>query len=130
MVSPPPPLLPLPGIIAIIIVYLVICYLIMDLISQDDYYDDDDDDDSSYKDENLSGLSGKELQEVPCFYYIVNIMGQTSACAICLDSFKNEELCRIFPNCTHVFHAHCVDLWLVRRLTCPTCRTPFLVRCS
>lgn len=124
MVSlPPQPRLPLSGIIAIIIVYLVVCYLIIELITKNDGNDNDD---NSCKDENLSCLSAEELQEFPSFCYIVKIMGQTSKCAICLDNFKNEELCRIFPNCNHLFHAHCVDLWLVRRLTCPICRAPFL----
>lgn len=41
---------------------------------------------------------------------------------MCLDFFKGGERCRVLPDCGHVFHAGCVDTWLVRRDNCPVCR--------
>lgn len=47
-------------------------------------------------------------------------------CSICLeDGFEdqNREIC-ILP-CKHVFHKDCIQDWLQRRPTCPTCRFAF-----
>lgn len=41
---------------------------------------------------------------------------------MCLEFFKGGERCRVLPDCGHVFHAGCVDGWLVRRDNCPVCR--------
>lgn len=43
-------------------------------------------------------------------------------CAVCLELFKEGEWCRALPACGHVFHASCVDRWLIRRENCPLCR--------
>ncbi|OIT04065.1 PREDICTED: RING-H2 finger protein ATL40-like [Nicotiana attenuata] len=110
-----PPPLSLIAIFAIIIVYMVICYLVLDLIDQQQ---GDTNDEIS----RASGLSVEELKEISCFY----IKGQAnSTCAICLDILWDAELCRNFPTCNHVFHAQCIDPWLAKKPTCPTCRTPF-----
>jgi len=48
-------------------------------------------------------------------------------CSICLDDFQAGQLQRVLP-CGHVFHAPCVDEWLVAGLTrsgegvCPLCK--------
>ncbi|KAL3532919.1 hypothetical protein ACH5RR_006440 [Cinchona calisaya] len=44
-------------------------------------------------------------------------------CAICLEGFKEGELCRKLPDCNHFFHRNCVDNWLIRVPNCPVCRT-------
>ncbi|XP_042425450.1 RING-H2 finger protein ATL79-like [Zingiber officinale] len=49
--------------------------------------------------------------------------GATSECAICLAEMAEGERVRVVPDCGHVFHAMCVDAWLLGRSTCPTCRT-------
>ncbi|KAJ0025576.1 hypothetical protein Pint_08939 [Pistacia integerrima] len=69
----------------------------------------------------FSGLSAEEIKELPCFDCGVNL---TAICVVCLDGVQKGERCRIFPDCKHVFHAQCIDLWLLRRLTCPICRSP------
>ncbi|XP_021594498.1 RING-H2 finger protein ATL16 [Manihot esculenta] len=43
-------------------------------------------------------------------------------CAICLNDYRDGELCRIFPMCKHMFHSDCIDIWLEKSLTCPICR--------
>lgn len=121
--SPPPPPLPLLGIIGILFVYLVICYLLLDIIDESAEGEDLE----SREGRRNSGLSEEELQEAPCFQQ-TEIIIATSLCGICLDSFASKEVCRMFPDCKHVFHKHCIDLWLVRRPTCPICRTSFVGR--
>ncbi|KAJ2713009.1 hypothetical protein H4R19_002464 [Coemansia spiralis] len=45
------------------------------------------------------------------------------ACAICLDDFKQTCLVRVLA-CSHVFHAGCVDRWLLKRsCRCPLCNS-------
>jgi len=48
----------------------------------------------------------------------------TSTCAICLDSIKNEQKCRIL-SCFHVFHAKCITGWLIKASSCPNCKKEF-----
>ncbi|KAL5736312.1 hypothetical protein ACOSP7_030772 [Xanthoceras sorbifolium] len=43
-------------------------------------------------------------------------------CSICLDDYKDGDLCRVFPACNHMFHLKCIDHWLKNHLTCPVCR--------
>eukprot|EP01006_Ploeotia_vitrea_P040379 TRINITY_DN66423_c0_g1_i1.p1 TRINITY_DN66423_c0_g1~~TRINITY_DN66423_c0_g1_i1.p1 ORF type:complete len:254 (+),score=110.12 TRINITY_DN66423_c0_g1_i1:313-1074(+) len=48
-------------------------------------------------------------------------------CAICLEGYCRDQPCKKLPNCTHSFHAHCIDNWLRRKSDCPICRTPVVV---
>ncbi|CDP07528.1 unnamed protein product [Coffea canephora] len=112
----PPPLSCI-SLVAIIIVYLIICYLVIDLTHPND-------DRSGEKD--CRGLSAEELQKAACFYY--HKVGSESTCAICLDSIQNAQLCRAFPPCSHVFHVQCIDPWLTKNMTCPSCRSLYEVQ--
>ncbi|XP_015884577.3 RING-H2 finger protein ATL72 [Ziziphus jujuba] len=115
---PPSPPFPLLGIAALIFTYVVICYLVIDFVGE---VEEDISETPSSKDEESSGLSLQELQKVPCFNYGV---GRSLVCAVCLDGIEDGEKCRMFPVCSHVYHAYCIDLWLIRKLSCPTCRAP------
>ncbi|KAL5542235.1 hypothetical protein UlMin_009945 [Ulmus minor] len=46
-----------------------------------------------------------------------------SECAVCLNEFQEEEKLRIIPNCCHIFHIDCIDVWLQGNANCPLCRT-------
>nr|KJB29563.1 hypothetical protein B456_005G107600 [Gossypium raimondii] len=80
------PSLPSPflGITILVMIYLVIFYLLSN-------------DKESSKEDNESGLSMEEIEQLP----------------------------RILPVCSHIFHTQCIDLWFLRRNICPNCRSPF-----
>ena len=46
-----------------------------------------------------------------------------NVCGICLQIFGSDEL-KTLP-CMHAYHTACVDNWLHRSMTCPTCKTAF-----
>ncbi|KAJ1414707.1 Zinc finger, RING-type [Sesbania bispinosa] len=43
-------------------------------------------------------------------------------CSICLSEYSSKETIRCIPECSHCFHAHCIDEWLRMNSTCPLCR--------
>ncbi|KAG7532912.1 Zinc finger RING-type [Arabidopsis thaliana x Arabidopsis arenosa] len=43
-------------------------------------------------------------------------------CSVCLSEFQDEEKLRIIPNCCHLFHIDCIDVWLQNNANCPLCR--------
>ncbi|CAA7049656.1 unnamed protein product [Microthlaspi erraticum] len=44
-------------------------------------------------------------------------------CPICLEEYKDDHEIRRLKKCGHVFHRFCVDSWLVRDRSCPSCRS-------
>lgn len=44
-------------------------------------------------------------------------------CAICLEDFQDGQFCQVFPICKHIFHSNCIDKWLMKKSTCPCCRS-------
>ncbi|WJX91177.1 RING-type E3 ubiquitin transferase [Trifolium repens] len=67
-----------------------------------------------------------EINNLPNFRVkgSVPVPGPDSRCAVCLDGFRNGQWCRNLAACGHVFHRRCIDTWLLKVATCPTCRTP------
>lgn len=47
----------------------------------------------------------------------------STECSVCLNEFHEKEKLRIIPNCSHVFHIDCIDVWLQNNANCPLCRT-------
>ncbi|KAF4388859.1 hypothetical protein CsatB_001037 [Cannabis sativa] len=43
-------------------------------------------------------------------------------CSVCLSSITDDSKVRLLPNCKHMFHVECVDMWLGSNTTCPLCR--------
>ncbi|MCL7043044.1 hypothetical protein MKW94_001502 [Papaver nudicaule] len=70
------------------------------------------------------GLSHRDIQKLQAFYYQSGVGDSNSGedCAVCLEVFKQGERSRILPQCKHVFHANCIDSWLIRVPACPVCR--------
>ena len=46
-----------------------------------------------------------------------------SECVICMYDFQIGDRIRYLP-CLHVYHDICIDDWLMRSLTCPSCLEP------
>ncbi|XP_057465843.1 RING-H2 finger protein ATL17-like [Actinidia eriantha] len=69
-------------------------------------------------------MSQDEIRKLPCFDYEVGEKGKSSLeCAVCLESFKVGDVCRLLPQCKHSFHVQCIDSWLLKTAVCPICRT-------
>ncbi|BAT08538.1 Os09g0468800, partial [Oryza sativa Japonica Group] len=54
-------------------------------------------------------------------------VGWGGDCAVCLGEFRDGELVRLLPRCSHPFHAPCIDTWLRAHVNCPLCRSPVVV---
>ncbi|XP_065864471.1 RING-H2 finger protein ATL16 [Euphorbia lathyris] len=73
------------------------------------------------------GLDDSVIRSIPIFNFKkVNTIdfGERSfcECAVCLNEFQQDEKLRIIPNCSHVFHIDCIDIWLQNNANCPLCR--------
>lgn len=75
------------------------------------------------------GLDEAAIRSIPLFQYRKCIgkdklaEGSYTDCAVCLNEFQEDEKLRIIPNCGHVFHIDCLDIWLQKNANCPLCRT-------
>lgn len=47
-------------------------------------------------------------------------------CAICINEFVENEQIKIL-NCSHIYHANCIDQWLWLKRICPLCRNEIKV---
>ncbi|XP_047096405.1 NEP1-interacting protein-like 1 [Lolium rigidum] len=52
----------------------------------------------------------------------VDAAGDALCCSVCLQDMQVGEAARRLPGCRHVFHAPCIDRWLLRQASCPLCR--------
>ncbi|KAK6940200.1 Zinc finger, RING-type, partial [Dillenia turbinata] len=43
-------------------------------------------------------------------------------CSVCLGEFREDEILRLLPKCSHAFHISCIDTWLRSHTNCPLCR--------
>lgn len=74
------------------------------------------------------GLDESIIRSIPIFQYKKSIRKNEEKqkscceCAVCLNEFQEEEKLRIMPNCAHVFHIDCIDIWLQNNANCPLCR--------
>lgn len=44
-------------------------------------------------------------------------------CVICMMDFIYGDPIRFLP-CMHIYHVDCIDDWLMRSFTCPSCMEP------
>ncbi|XP_058085459.1 RING-H2 finger protein ATL70-like [Magnolia sinica] len=77
--------------------------------------------------DNEVGLDEATLLSYPTLLYshakIQNKDITSSCCSICLADYKDTDMLRLLPDCSHIFHVKCVDNWLRLHPTCPVCRT-------
>ncbi|KAF5742326.1 putative ring finger protein [Tripterygium wilfordii] len=73
------------------------------------------------------GLNPSVIASLPRFAYkTANDQNSESIileCSICLGNVRDEDLVRVLPNCKHMFHVECIDMWLASNTSCPICRT-------
>lgn len=78
------------------------------------------------------GLEPEIIDAFPTFVYsgVKGLKMGASAleCAVCLNEFQDDETLRLIPKCSHVFHPHCIDIWLSSHSTCPLCRANLIPR--
>ncbi|XP_019230094.1 PREDICTED: RING-H2 finger protein ATL16-like [Nicotiana attenuata] len=77
------------------------------------------------------GLNESVIRSIPVFQYKKReekkddllVENTTSCeCVVCLNEFQENEMLRVIPNCAHVFHIDCIDIWLQNNANCPLCR--------
>ncbi|XP_010475086.1 PREDICTED: RING-H2 finger protein ATL1-like [Camelina sativa] len=77
------------------------------------------------------GLDESAIRAIPIFKFKKRnvVAGEedqdksSQECSVCLNEFQEDEKLRIIPNCCHVFHIDCIDIWLQGNANCPLCRT-------
>ena len=47
-------------------------------------------------------------------------------CLICMEKFAYKKYKRILHCCNNIYHKKCIDKWLKKNSSCPTCRHDFL----
>ncbi|KAI1710009.1 ring finger domain-containing protein [Ditylenchus destructor] len=62
------------------------------------------------------------LEQIPVDVYTEGGKGDDE-CAICMVDFVDKEPIRFLP-CMHSYHVKCIDDWLLRSFTCPSCMEP------
>lgn len=70
-----------------------------------------------------SGLDQSSIDALPVFIYEELVgLKEPLHCAVCLCEFTKKDNLRLLPICSHAFHIHCIDTWLLSNSTCPLCR--------
>lgn len=69
----------------------------------------------------FTGLDESVIRSIPVFRFRKQA-NSDNECAVCLGEFEENEKLRIIPNCGHVFHIDCIDVWLQNNPNCPLCR--------
>uniref|UniRef100_A0A0E0ET27 RING-type E3 ubiquitin transferase n=1 Tax=Oryza meridionalis TaxID=40149 RepID=A0A0E0ET27_9ORYZ len=72
------------------------------------------------------GLDEATITSIATAEYRAGV-GWGGDCAVCLGEFRDGELVRLLPRCSHPFHAPCIDTWLRAHVNCPLCRSPVVV---
>ncbi|EPZ32439.1 hypothetical protein ROZALSC1DRAFT_30305 [Rozella allomycis CSF55] len=63
------------------------------------------------------------ISNLPTFKFLKNeTKDDENECSVCKEMFQDGEMIKKIPNCSHIFHADCLDPWLKLHGTCPVCR--------
>ena len=69
-------------------------------------------------------VSSQQIRTLPVIKFqkkpVVQV-GEEEKCPVCCADFEEGEDCKLLP-CTHMFHPHCIDTWLMRSVHCPICK--------
>ncbi|CAL5193732.1 unnamed protein product [Lathyrus oleraceus] len=73
------------------------------------------------------GVDESVIQEIPTFQFTKGEGGDdrpsVKGCVVCLNSFQEQDMLKVLPNCSHHFHLDCINIWLQTNANCPLCRT-------
>lgn len=58
---------------------------------------------------------------------LFDLFGESGYCTICQEDLKEGDRTRAVVACQHLFHAKCLDPWLLQKPECPLCRTAITV---
>ncbi|XP_042493250.1 RING-H2 finger protein ATL39-like [Macadamia integrifolia] len=75
------------------------------------------------------GLDPSVITNLPVYVYKQTDQideNGTRECVVCLRCFEDEEIAMVLPNCKHLFHAQCINMWLKSHSTCPICSSTCL----
>lgn len=74
--------------------------------------------------ETSVSLENSVAELLPARKYRKSSVGvDEGTCAICICEFEDDEELRTLPDCSHSFHAACIDMWLYSHWSCPMCRS-------
>ncbi|KAG9129695.1 hypothetical protein Leryth_024766 [Lithospermum erythrorhizon] len=78
------------------------------------------------------GLDEAVIRSIPVFKFkkseAKDGLGNTFfECSVCLNEFQENEKLRSIPNCAHIFHIDCIDVWLQNNANCPLCRNSITI---
>lgn len=63
------------------------------------------------------------LQILSLYLHFKDWLSLPSRCVICMMDFEYSDPIRFLP-CLHIYHVDCIDPWLMRSFTCPSCMEP------
>ncbi len=90
------------------------------------YHDDDDNDDDG--DEEVGAVHDTIVSPDTSCDDCAIAPSDSPECAICYDS--TEQPLVPLNSCSHSFHKHCIDRWVLRSNTCPLCRKNICRTCT
>ncbi|TYJ46318.1 hypothetical protein E1A91_A02G112800v1, partial [Gossypium mustelinum] len=75
--------------------------------------------------QTVNGLDGSRIEAYP-----ITLLGEKfklsrpndNTCSICLSKHEAKETIRTITDCSHYFHANCINEWLKLNVACPVCR--------
>lgn len=72
------------------------------------------------------GLEDSIIWDIPTFRFTRRRYDDQErriyGCVVCLNEFEEEDRLRILPNCGHIFHLDCINIWFQTNPNCPLCR--------
>lgn len=72
-----------------------------------------------------SSTDNSVIHLIPVYKYTGEF--KEGMCAVCLSEFKEGDEVRVLPQCAHLFHVPCIDMWLYSHSSCPLCRAEMTI---
>lgn len=73
----------------------------------------------------LADAAKRAIKRIPKRTVRPSDMSESNVCAVCIESYNSDDVIRELP-CSHVFHKHCIDQWLIDKRVCPMCKLNIL----